>query len=226
VLALSKLAIDAGGGLVYIPSGEQGPTGFELITSFVSDSYVIELEPDARQVEIAATLAGGEVVADGASPSDVLAYTRGMVLPPLRSALALLIVAAGFQAAPPSAGPPPTEVAPPRATDPADLPLTGNLGLRMAGSLGVGGRQIAFITDDRWVSSAGYQVTLWEGAVPKRTFHLDSYNYLAVSTDLGRVYGDREAIDLASATKTPRSGLRSRQSSSRPARAARSSTRA
>jgi hypothetical protein len=70
MFALSNLALDTGGGLVYIHSGEQAETGFELVTSFVSDSWVIEFTADApfESVQIAATLPGGETVQDGASP--------------------------------------------------------------------------------------------------------------------------------------------------------------
>jgi hypothetical protein len=83
-----------------------------------------------------------------------------------------------------------------------ELVLTGPLELRVVGSLGLGGREIAFISEERWVSSAGYQVTLWQGLVPASTFHLDAYNYLAASTDGLRVFGDHEVVDLASSVKT------------------------
>jgi hypothetical protein len=70
MFALSTLAIDTGGALVYIPSGKQGLTAFELVTGFVSDSYVVEFEAPAGfdSVRVAATLAGGETVSDAAGP--------------------------------------------------------------------------------------------------------------------------------------------------------------
>jgi hypothetical protein len=115
----------------------------------------------------------------------------------LARALAPLILLLACQSVPE-----PVENAAP--SDPArpELVLTGPLELRVVGSLGLGGRQIAFISEDRWVSSAGYQVTLWEGSVPASTFHLDAYNYLAVSSDGLRVFGDHEVVDLASSVKS------------------------
>jgi hypothetical protein len=115
----------------------------------------------------------------------------------LRSALAPLLVVFACQPAPePVADAAPSD--PPRS----ELDLGGPLGLRIVGSLGVGGNEIAFISDERWLSSAGYQVTLWEGSVPTSTFHLDAYNYLAASDDGLRVFGDHEVVDLASSVKT------------------------
>lgn len=129
--------------------------------------------------------------------------------PRLRPALAPLVVLVACQPAPEpvadaAGSDPPGPVADAARSDPPppELVLTGPLGLRVVGSLGVGGRQIAFIREDRWVSSAGYQVTRWEGSVPASTFHLDAYNYLAVSADGLRVYGDREVVELASSVKT------------------------
>jgi WD40 repeat protein len=100
--------------------------------------------------------------------------------------------------------PAPEPVADAAPSDPPrpELVLTGPLGLRVVGSLGLGGRQIVFIDDARWLSSAGYQVTLWEGSVPTSTFHLDAYNYLEVSSDGLRVFGDHEVVDLASSVKS------------------------
>lgn len=71
MFALSKLAIDTGGGLVYIHSGQQALSGFELVTGFVSDSYVVEFEaePGFGSVQIAAEVAEGQIVADAASPA-------------------------------------------------------------------------------------------------------------------------------------------------------------
>lgn len=120
-----------------------------------------------------------------------------MVPSVLRYSLASLLVLVGCHSVPEPVGDA-TASGPPRAKP----VLTGAIDLKVAGSLGLGGRQLAFISEDRWVSSAGYQVTVWDGLVPSTTFHLDAYNYLAVSSDLLRVFGDQEAIELASATKT------------------------
>ena len=107
----------------------------------------------------------------------------------LRGVLAPLLVLVACHSVPEPVGDAAASAAP--RPEPA---LGGALELKQVGSLGVGGRQIAFLSEDRWVSSAGYQVTAWEGLVPANTFHLDAYNYLAVSTDHLRVFGDREAI--------------------------------
>jgi hypothetical protein len=70
MFALSKLARETGGGLVYIHSGQQALTAFEVATSFVSDSYVVEVEADVpfESIRFTATLEGGETVSDAASP--------------------------------------------------------------------------------------------------------------------------------------------------------------
>lgn len=70
MFALSSLALDTGGGLVYIPSGEQVLTGFEQVTAFLAHSYVVEFEaPEGFDaVRIGATLGGGEAVSHGVSP--------------------------------------------------------------------------------------------------------------------------------------------------------------
>lgn len=70
MFALSKLARDTGGGLVYIHSGQQALTAFEVATSFVSDSYVVEVDADVpfASIRFTATLEGGETVSDAASP--------------------------------------------------------------------------------------------------------------------------------------------------------------
>ncbi len=89
-------------------------------------------------------------------------------------------------------------------TKPA-LDLNGPLRLDPAGTLGLGGRQIVFLDDQRWLSSAGYQVTWWDGHVPKTTFHLDAYNYLAASADGAALFGDREVVTAATGAKSPAS---------------------
>lgn len=106
----------------------------------------------------------------------------------------------------PAAGPPapvplePAAPAPP-VTAPADL--SGPVALRLAASLGAGGRRIAFADRERWASSAGYIVTWWEGQVPKRSFRLDAYRNLAVAADGRAVIGDRELIDLETGARRP-----------------------
>lgn len=121
-------------------------------------------------------------------------YARAVVLRPALATLAVLFVCQSL--------PEPVGDAAPRATPRPELVLTGPLGLRVVGSLGLGGRQIVFLSDERWLSSAGYQVTSWEGSIPTTTHHLDSYNYLAVSSDGLHVFGDREVVDVASSVKT------------------------
>lgn len=124
-------------------------------------------------------------------------YPRSVVSPVLRPALAPLVLLFVCQSLPEPVGD-----AAPSASSRPELVLTGPLGLRVVGSLGLGGRQIVFLSDERWLSSAGYQVTSWEGSVPAITYHLDSYNYLAVSPDGLHVFGDREVVDVTSAVKT------------------------
>lgn len=134
----------------------------------------------------------------GAAPwSAAEMYPRSVVSPLLRPALAPLVLLFVCQSLPEPVGD-----AAPSASPRPELVLTGPLGLRVVGSLGLGGRQIVFLDDERWLSSAGYQVTSWVGSVPAITYHLDSYNYLAVSPDGLHVFGDREVVDVASAVKT------------------------
>ncbi|HWB78509.1 MAG TPA: VWA domain-containing protein [Nannocystaceae bacterium] len=70
MFALSRLALETDGGLVYIHSGQQALTAFEVATSFVSDSYVVEVEADVpfESIRFTATLQGGATVSDAASP--------------------------------------------------------------------------------------------------------------------------------------------------------------
>lgn len=128
---------------------------------------------------------------------------------------AALVLLWGCQPAPASPGVAPVamsmslEAGPAEAGAPVVAPVTpaGPPTLRAVETLGLAGRQIVFIRDDRWLSSAGREVTLWEGHVPRTSFDLAAYNYLAVSVDGARVYGDQEAVELATGSRTPALGV-------------------
>ncbi len=96
-----------------------------------------------------------------------------------------------------------TAPTPAPAPAPVEPALSGPLRLELTRSLGAEGRQIAFIDDTRWLSSAGYRVTAWEGHVPKATLTIDAYHHLAISDDLTRAFADHAVLDLATSQVSP-----------------------
>jgi hypothetical protein len=61
IFAMADLGFGSRGAFVYVPSGEQIVTAFDLVTSAVAESYVVEWETGAAfsQVTVGATLPDG-----------------------------------------------------------------------------------------------------------------------------------------------------------------------
>ncbi len=66
IFAMFDLAIGTGGGFVYIPTGEEILDAFEILTSFITEAYVIEWETstDFDTVKIQARLEDNNSIAD------------------------------------------------------------------------------------------------------------------------------------------------------------------